>query len=117
MYLTRFRKKAPGPGKWQPDHPGSKQDLPDLDSALTRADAVLNSEETAHKVFSKFQGDNEKVHYDCFCRFVRLVKKAVTDFDEDGLGKYALEAVTYALLLQWIEVRQAQLKIDREKPT
>ena len=103
MYLTRFVKEGGvGPDNWGQDR--ESFDYEEMDAKLEELDATLNSWEEAHWLFHTYQGDEKQIQVSAYLRFVALTRQVWM-----GSSQYVLEALTYALLERWIEVRQADI--------
>lgn len=111
-YLSAFRKHDVR-GTWSPIP--SAQESPELNHLLDLADDTLNSWKIAHQIFDRWQGDDRHVNGTAFQLMKAQVHRVIRDALCNTASSYDNEAVTYALLKRWIEVRQEQLKIDRRK--
>lgn len=100
MYLTRFMETGVGPGNWGPVN------FRGMDSMLNELDDTLNSWKEAHHQFETYQGDEPYIQVSAFLRFVELTLTV-----HRGQSQYVLEALAYALLERWIEVRQADIRL------
>lgn len=82
----------------------------DLDRLFSICDDTLNSWKEAHDTFEQHQGDAKEPATKAHQAFKELCKKALGD---EEVSDYGLDAIAYALLLIWVQCRQADLsRID-----
>ena len=81
---------------------------------LDMADDTLNSWREAHDLFDLLQGDSKEVTVEAFTAMRRLVHRVIRQEILNLETSYTNEAITYALLLRWIDQRQQGLALGEK---